>query len=217
MTIEEEITNNKRQKTETATTATPVRVLALSSKAGCGKDYLSENFIVRWFIRRGKHVRVVALADELKKLCNDKEGVTFERMFIDKDTESRKLLQNVGVAERDSKGADIWIKKLDFQIQIDLFRKCDVVIVTDLRFANELQYFQDRGDARCIRIHAPQRNADKIRRETNGNAEATAAIMSHVSECELDTAEFDFCLNNDYCNEATSQHDLIQYLEQLPF
>ena len=190
------------------------RVIAVSAKIGAGKNFMMEQILLPWFIQKlGLHIRVIALADELKKRCNDKHQLTFEELFIEKDVKSRQLLQREGVEAREKESPDVWIKKLDFQMKIDFFYGVDIVLVCDLRFQNEKQYFEDRGDALCIRIDAPKRTLDKVRREAKNDEVKMKEIMNHISETDLDSSTFDIQINNDYDQEATSGQVLIEALK----
>lgn len=206
--------NEDESSVEKVKTGEKIRVIAVSAKIGCGKSHMMEKVLKKWLIDKlGLHIRVVCLADELKKLCFEKYGTSFEKMFIEKDSETRELLQKLGVSERERLGADVWIKKLDFQMKIDFSHGVDIILVADLRFENEFDYFKNRGDAVCLRIDAPQRNLDKVKREQKEDPVKMKACMEHISEVDLDKAHFDIRINNDYEDIHTASDELLNSLK----
>jgi hypothetical protein len=102
------------------------RIVGLAGYAGSGKD-LSANILCDRFNyeRRG-------FADALKALATT---IGWDGR---KDDTGRRLLQELGVGARDVLGADVWVDAL----MRDLPGR---VVITDVRFPNEVEAIWDRG------------------------------------------------------------------------
>ena len=144
----------------------------------------------------------------------DHRPLSFERLFVRKDAETRRLLQRVGLEHRQRFGDSVWIDLLDLQLQVDFACGVDVEIVTDLRFRSEKRYFEhERDDALCVRLEAPLRTLAKARSETDGDQAQIDAILSHVSERDLEQERFDVLVPNDPEHEPHALRDLLRALE----
>ena len=73
--------------------------------------------------------------------------------------EIRRLLQDLGVGGRELLDDNVWINAA-----LKDFDKDDKVVVTDVRFKNEADFIKSRG-GRIIRVDAPDRNLDRIKKE----------------------------------------------------
>ena len=72
-------------------------------------------------------------------------------------------------------------------------------ILTDIRFTNEVEYIKKSGGM-LIYINAPDRNYNRLFRESNGDPNIISQLANHISECELDTLSrnhFDIVISND--------------------
>lgn len=176
-------------------------ILAFSGKIGTGKNYLAERPVFQYLRNIRKNVLILAFADYLKMVCHVKDRILYERLFYDKDEQSRKTLQTRGMLER-KENDNIFIEILDCKIRLALDRGIDIIIISDLRFKNELKFLKDKG-AMLFRINAPKRNTDKLLKECGGDENKASIIASHISEIDLDnsTRDFHHVLNNDYENE----------------
>ena len=163
-------------------------VIGVSGKLGVGKDFIS-NIIEQHLSINHKVIRL-AFADLLKILTMIEYDISFDRVYVKKDEESRQLLQNIG-AEYRKKSLDFWIKGIDSQINIFQHKGFDAFIITDVRYQNEADYIKSIG--KLIRIVAPIRNQIKLEEESNNNPD----IKNHLSETDLDNYEFDYIIKND--------------------
>ena len=190
------------------------KILAFSGKIGSGKNYLSENQTFNYFRSRNKNVLIIAFADYLKTMCVVKERILYERLFHNKDEESRRTLQTRGMIER-KEYDNIFIEVVECNLRLAAERGVDIVIISDLRFKNEFEFLKNIG-ATLIRIDAPNRSIDKVLKECNGDDKKASILFSHISEIDLDSCnEFDYYLANDYENENDISRELYNILEYL--
>lgn len=188
------------------------KILASSGKIGSGKNYLSENHMFNYLRSQGKNVLIIAFADYLKMVCCVKDRILYERLFYDKDEESRRCLQNRGMIER-KENEDIFIEVMNCKIRLAFDRKIDVVIISDVRFKNEFTFLKRLG-AIIFRINSPRRTHDKLMKECENNENKVSIISSHISEIDLDDCrDFDYTLSNDYENEDNIYSELKNILD----
>ena len=185
----------------------PPKIIAFSGKIGSGKNYLAEKVVFDYLRKQNKNVLIVAFADHPKITCHVKDGVPYEKLFHDKDEETRKILQTRGMLERKDNDK-IFIDIVNCSIRLAFERGVDVVLVTDLRFKNEFQFLKELG-ATLIRVNAPKRSRDKLLKECNGDEKKADIIASHISEKDLDDCgEFDHYLGNDYKNLTEIKYEI---------
>lgn len=173
---------------------------AVIGKAGAGKDTVAE-VLMEAFPHLG--YQRFALADPLKDIAASLWG--------DEARRSRHYLQGLGVSVREL-NKDTWVDHLFRRIgEAAPFAADDHrpgrIIVTDCRFANELQRFREEGFT-VLRVEAPQvLRVDRLRR--NGKLQDEAEL-EHVSETELDGARADHTIIND-----ASKFDLVDQLTEI--
>lgn len=179
-----------------------VQIFAFSGKLGSGKDYISN--ITKSMLSDRNDIITLSLADHLKIDVIGKDNVEFEKVFYEKDSETRKLLQKRGTEEgRNVYGHDVWVKILLSWIKLFISRGADKFIIPDVRFKNEidiLTLFCKMNDIclTLIRITSPKRNLQRLEKESNGDPKIFEQISTHVSETELDNYfHFDLELKND--------------------
>jgi len=119
-----------------------MRLIAFAGRAGAGKDTAAAAV-------EGGHR--VAFAGPLKQALAAMTDVPLEA-FHDRDLKEhpvtrtghspRALMRWLGAAARFELGADFWVRRLSREIE-----RCDedLVVITDLRFANECAWVQARG------------------------------------------------------------------------
>jgi hypothetical protein len=188
-------------------------ILAFSGKIGTGKNYLAENPVFNYLRALNKNVLIIAFADYLKMVCHVKDRILYERLFYDKDEESRRTLQTRGMLER-KENDNIFIEIVDCKIRLAFDRKIDVIIISDLRFKNEFTFLKDKG-AILFRINSPKRNKNKLLKECDNNENKASIISSHISEIDLDDVkEFHHYLSNDYENQDNIVKELNVILDK---
>lgn len=113
-------------------------LIGLSGYAGVGKDEVAKTLTSQLTYQR------VAFADPLKELA------TAIGWNGEKDEVGRKFLQDLGVGVREHLNTDAWVLAAEERIeQID-----GPVVVTDVRFPNEVQMIRRRG-GKVVRVVRP--------------------------------------------------------------
>ena len=129
------------------------KIIAISGKAGSGKDTIFET------IQKTKGVeKKVAFADKLKKVSSAFVGVS----EIDKnetyttargEMTGRELLQIIATEVfRNNFHENVWAVAVSSTIE-DIFKKNDLVVVTDLRFNNEAEELIKIAEKCDARLH----------------------------------------------------------------
>jgi hypothetical protein len=176
-------------------------LIGIAGKMGCGKDYICNNIIIPYFKSYGKSILQVSFADQIKVNVMTKNDISFNDVFVEKTTVTRKLLQIEGTESgRNVYGDDIWIKYFDNWLQIYKSRGIENFICTDVRFKNELEYIKKNGGI-VIKVIAPKRNYQRLYNESKGDKKVIDTLQSHLSECDLDNTHnslFDLVIHNDF-------------------
>ena len=157
-----------------------IRVIAISGKAGSGKD-TSAVIMADILQNRGRRVLITHYADLLKYICRQFFGWDGK-----KDEQGRQLLQIVGTDVIRKQDPNFWV---DFLRDVLLFfeDRWDYVLIPDLRFPNELYELRNAG---FDTIH--------IRIKRSGQFSVMPAYQqAHSSETAMDGEEPDYTIEND--------------------
>ncbi|SVE05223.1 uncharacterized protein METZ01_LOCUS458077 [marine metagenome] len=111
----------------------------------------------------------------------------------------RKDIIKLGTEER-LKDPEVWCKKLD-----DCITDHSQIIITDIRYPNEIEYFLRKYPARVVRIHCE----DDVRRERGW--EYNADIDESETETLLDTYNFDYIINNSSTDGLCDNYDRLLF------
>jgi len=122
-------------------------LVGICGKAGSGKDTVGDHLIEKYGFKK------IALADPIKRLVKDvfalDDHTVYDRVAREQPLEQwddwsvRKLLQYIGTELfRENIDDAVWVKSLWFKIQDD---KENNYVVTDVRFPNELKFFEEKG------------------------------------------------------------------------
>jgi len=141
-----------------------IPLIGLSGFARAGKDEVARTLVEE------KGWTRIAFADPLKQIAKELgwDGT--------KDEAGRRLLQSLGVAVRDHLSPDAWVQAAEDDIE----RIQGPVVITDVRFPNEVQMIRRRG-GKMVRIMRP----------------GTGAVNEHISEHAIDDDDCDLVLAND--------------------
>lgn len=179
-------------------------IIGIHGKLRSGKDTVAR-LLSEKFIELGFKTRKRAFADSLREVVE--KIICVERKFVDDSystqsldfTEEQKntyipefdltigqMLQHLGTETmRDHFNINVWVNSLWLNIK-DIYEN-EIVIVTDVRFINEVKFLRDTG---CILINVegkPTTQTDESTRDKN-----------HSSETSLDSFnEYDFVIKND--------------------
>lgn len=181
-----------------------MKLIGLSGKMGCGKNYIAERLIAPYFADN-YNILIIGFGDQVKnELYARDEKLTYDLLYDNKTFESRKKLQEYATENgRDKYNKDMWVRGLDMQIETFIKRspKPAMIIICDVRFINEANYIRNKGGI-LFRIKAPQRTELRYWKEANGNEEKYNNIREHSSENELDNYNFNYIIKNDgYLNK----------------
>lgn len=191
-------------------------IIAVSGKLGSGKDYVTNNYILKMLST--PKVTKMAFADHIKVTVASQRNWSLERLLAgDKTQEERRALQIAGTEQgRDVHGPDIWVTTMANWIKLRQLRgdDIDVVLVTDCRFPNEAKWVEDNGGFLC-RVNALDRHEAALRR-TSDDPEVIAGIRSHVSETALDDWSFMYAVDNSVAAQCSVgdqvRHQLQKFL-----
>lgn len=179
-------------------------IIGLCGKMGSGKNYISENYVMKILEQRGYNFLEISLADQIKVNVMTKENIKYDELYVNKSMETRTLLQYEGTENGRKKwGEDIWIRYLDNWISIFGKRNITAFIIPDIRFKNEMDWIKNKNGI-LIKVLAPKRNEIRLQRESNGDPVVYKRIKLHQSEVEMDSVDnslFDLIVQNDIANE----------------
>jgi hypothetical protein len=187
-------------------------LIGIVGKMGCGKDFIAKNIIIPWLNIYSPTCQL-AFADQIKINTIVKQGYCFDEVFNNRTVETRTLLQLEGTEKgRDLYGEDIWIRYLDAWKELWHNRGVQNFVITDCRFANEIDYIKRNGGL-VIKIIAPKRTIDRNRKESAFDKNPA----EHKSETGIDIladSNYDLIINNDYY-ENTDSEKIIKQLSDL--
>lgn len=178
-----------------------MRIIGIAGKMGSGKDYIANNFIIPYLeFKLNQSCLQFCFADQIKINIMSKMNISYHDVYIEKTNITRNLLQQEGTENgRLVYGENIWIKYFDNWIQVFKTRGIKNIITTDCRFKNEIDYIKAQGGI-IIKIHAPVRNDQRLKRESNSDQLVYNCLKNHSSECDIDNVEesyFDLVIDND--------------------
>jgi hypothetical protein len=168
-------------------------IIGFSGKIGSGKDYIVKEVVGNYLRTQGIQYIHLAFGDALKVTlltanfshAIDNDGVTFETLYIKKTEKTRILLQTEATNRRKI-DENAWIKQLDAWISVHAMRGVRVVLISDVRFPNEIEYIKQKGGI-IFRILAPERTMKKMKEEMDSNE-----AREHISETALDSNELNY-------------------------
>lgn len=170
-------------------------IIGLMGHQGVGKNYIAD-YLLKTL--PNKNTVIIAFADHFKIDCICKHNCDYNKVFGDKDYDTRKMLQKVGTEEgRYIYGENIWINITETWIRLLNERGVQRFIICDVRFKNEAEWIKKMNGV-LVKIDAPKRYRIRLEKETNNNEELIDKIMNHPSEKNIDDlAMYNFILKND--------------------
>jgi len=170
-----------------------MKVIGISGKMGCGKNYIAEKIIGQLLNDLGYNISFLAFADLLKyeigsrieninniEEIQNKMDKNYYNLFVEKDSNTRNILQKYGTENgREAKNKkieditlyydeNIWIKGLYLMMK-NIYEKVynkqkHIFIITDVRFINEADFIKSLN-GKIIRVNAINRNINRINQE----------------------------------------------------
>ena len=166
-------------------------IILVTGKSGSGKSTLSKYIVDNY----DSYIEV-ALADKLKQLTfkllqlfNVKIDSIDDLYNVNTKNKYRKYLQNIGTeCCRDVFGDDFWCDML----KLDLSKN---IIISDIRYANEMNYFMNKySDHDIISIKVVKKNS-------------STTFNNHSSELDIDQLQTDFTIENDFTDSFFKKID----------
>lgn len=191
-------------------------IIGICGKLGSGKDYIATNHVIPMLKSLGIPFAHHCFADQIKVNAMVHQGIQSDLLLEKKTNETRKLLQKTGTElGRDVYGQDIWIRYFDAWTKIYEHRDIKVIITTDVRFKNEVEYIMRRNGI-LIKVDSPERHEIRLKQETGDNYDAYDVIKKHRSECELDGCEsYHFVVNNDVDEHFQADNGVLYFKKWL--
>lgn len=176
-------------------------LIGIAGKMGSGKDYITTNYIIPYIENILKEkILQFCFADQIKVNVMTKNNINYHDLYVSKSDSTRKLLQIEGTENgRDKLSKNIWINYLKNWIEIFKNRGINNFIITDVRFKNELDFIKNSGGI-IVKINAPERNHQRLYKESQGDTLIYNKLKNHISECDLDDISdnyYDIVLDND--------------------
>ena len=166
-------------------------IILVTGKSGSGKSTLSKYIVDNY----DSYIEV-ALADKLKQLTFkllqlfDVKIDSIDDLYnVNTKNKYRKYLQNIGTeCCRDVFGDDFWCDML----KLDLSKN---IIISDIRYANEMNYFMNKySDHDIISIKVVKKNS-------------STTFNNHSSELDIDQLQTDFTIENDFTDSFFKKID----------
>ena len=172
-----------------------MEIIGLMGHQGVGKNYIADLLLKNL---PTKNTIIIAFADHFKVDCICKHNCDYNKVFGEKDYETRRLLQKVGTEEgRNKFGENIWINVVETWIKLLNERGINRFIISDVRFVNEAEWVKKMNGI-IIKIDAPKRFRIRLEKETNNNEELINKIKNHKSEIIIDKyKKYDILIKND--------------------
>ena len=175
-----------------------MKLIGLSGKLGCGKNYIAEKVIAPYF-KDKYNILIIGFGDQVKNELYARDlDLTYDLLYDHKTFVSRKKLQEYATENgRDKYNKDMWIRGLDMQIETFCKRspKECLIIICDVRFVNEAEYIKNQNGI-LIRILSPCRTELRYWQESTNEIEYKK-ISTHFSEIDLDNYDFNYLIKND--------------------
>lgn len=157
-------------------------LIGLRGAMGSGKDTVGRRLVQEYgFVR-------FAFADQLKELCahavhKSEIGWNGTDWTGSKTMLGRQILQGIGHGAREVFGPGVWVEALDRAYQARRFYIGDRVVVTDVRYPNEIAWVKDRGGV-IVLIRRP-------------SLDLSGPEHQHPTERSVDALPFDYAITND--------------------
>ena len=177
-------------------------VIGIGGKKTAGKDYTA-NIIKEFFESKDEKVQLIAFADTLRDVTKTL-GIDVDGIYASGQKDSlilpgwnitlRELLQYLGTDCLRSKNENVWVDSAHSKIDPD----ANVVIFTDVRFQNEIDYVESFNRGSSVYINNPLVLSDNS--------------SSHSSE-QLSASDFLNELDNDYTDRYRER--VLQFANQI--
>ena len=191
-----------------------MEVYGFIGNMGCGKNYIAEKIFLPKL--KPKPTLVMAFADHFKITAICFQNLSYDKVFGEKDDHTRKTLQQLGTElGRDKYGDDIWLRVMYNWMKVYTERGIERIIITDARFENEINFIK-KLEGKVIKIYAPDRNMDRLIKESNGDEMKIKELSKHRSETFIEEfQEYDYIINNSKDNIENVNDEIYKIIEKL--
>lgn len=186
-------------------------LIGIAGKMGSGKDFITTTYIIPYIENILKEkILQFCFADQIKVNVMTKNNINYHDLYISKSESTRKLLQIEGTENgRNIFSENIWINYLTNWVDVFKNRGINNFIITDVRFKNEFEFIKNNGGI-IIKINAPNRNHQRLYKESNGDTLIYNKLKNHISECDLDDISnslYDYVFENDNDNDNIDNNE----------
>lgn len=179
-------------------------LILLSGNAEAGKSTMAKYIVENYdnYIEFALGDKLKELTFELLKLFNISINSIEDLYNVELKKKYRKYLQQIGTeCCRKVFGDNFWCEMLSKDINEIIINKGKNIIISDIRFINEYQYFMEHYQ-NIINVHSVM-----IKR-FNSN-DLTSEQKCHISESQIDKIQCDYVIENDMTNKFFNDIDNI--------
>lgn len=163
-----------------------VKIISICGLMGTGKDYIVDNYLIPNI--KEKYTKMsIAHSLKIRSVIEDFSDSRF--LFGEKDFQTRKIFQDFGQQQKNLNGEDYWIDICIMDIYYQYKTNgIETFIISDCRFPNEALLLKDLG-SKIIKIIAPERNEQKIQKETQTIKNYIVSDFSPYKRLKYDSSE----------------------------
>ena len=156
--------------------------IGISGKLGSGKNYIMENIIFPHIFNNIDndiiiHPIPISFGDQIKtELIARNLNLDYNKLFITKDDDTRRLLQLYGTENgRDKYNENIWTRAIECWIDLTIDRILNlyknkkiyfIIMISDIRFINEAEFIL-KNNGLLLKVYSPARNLSRLLQEIN--------------------------------------------------
>ena len=145
-----------------------MRLFIISGKSGTGKNELA-NMIKEYYAKKNEKSLITEYSKYVKIMA--REALNWDGT---RENKPRKFLQDMGQIFRQTLGEDIFIKRMQEDIQV-YSQYYNNIIISDARLKKELTMMKEKY-SECYTIHLTSNKGNRL----------TLAEQNHITETELD-------------------------------
>lgn len=161
-----------------------ITIIGLTGKAGVGKDYIAKNYLL------DSKTLLIAFGDLLKMELINNFDYDIERLYIEKDQESRQVLQTYANKICRLKDPLYFVKRTFNMIIIFSMKGYTRFIITDIRLKEEAEFIKNLNGT-VIEIVNSDGHEERMKKEI-----WTDEMKKDITEQGIDKKFIDFVYEN---------------------